>query len=83
MADFDWSIPAAIFTLTAKWLLGKRRASGWVMEILGGFFWNYLSWNSGLMGWFAMSLIIQVMNVRGLILWTRKNSKLGVDTAAD
>ena len=74
MEDFDWSIPAAIFTLTGKWLLGRRRRVGWIVEMVGGGFWHYLSWTSGMWGWFVMSLIIQYMNVRGFVLW-RKSAR--------
>jgi hypothetical protein len=74
VTDFDWSIPAAALTLTAKYLLARKSAAGWAVEIVAGLFWNVLSYQSGMLGWFVMSLIIQAMNVRGLVLWSRKNS---------
>lgn len=33
----DWF--AASFTLTGKWMLGRRWRAGWVVEIIGGCLW--------------------------------------------
>ena len=71
MIDFDWSIPAAVLTLTGRWLLGKRKVSGWVVEIAAGLFWHWIAYSHQIWGQLVMSVIIQVMNVRGLMLWWR------------
>ncbi len=62
---------AAVFTLGGRHLLGKKKVAGWYVEIVAGLFWHYIAFTHEIWGQFAMSVIIQVMNVRGLILWSR------------
>jgi len=67
--DLSWI--AAIFTLLGRHLLGKKRIAGWWVEIIAGLFWHWIAFNHEIWGQLTMSVIIQVMNVRGLILWSR------------
>lgn len=68
-----WEISwlAAVFTLWGKHLIGSKRRCGWWVEIIAGLFWHYIAWSHEIWGQLAMSLIIQGMNVRGLILWSK------------
>ncbi len=72
---WEWSWPAAVLTLSGRWLLGKRRLSGWVVEIAAGLFWHYVAYTNEIWGQLVMSVILQVLNVRGLWLWMRKNGR--------
>ena len=75
MIDFDWSIPAAGFGLLAKWMLGKRQRAGWAVAVLAGLFWHYVAWHHEIWGQLTLSFVIQAVNIRGYILWSRRDKR--------
>jgi len=67
---FDY--PAAALSLSGRYLLGKKNIWGWVVEIGAGGFWHCFSFYHETWGQFAMSILIQIFNIKGLIEWKKQ-----------
>jgi hypothetical protein len=65
------SLSTSFFTLLGMWLVGDRRASGWVIAIANQVLWVALIIDTQAWGLFLLVAALLVIYGRNLWLWTR------------
>jgi len=63
---------AAIFELTAKWMVGDKNRWGHVVHLISGVLWTYVALTMPLYGMLIITVPAIVINIRNFIKWSRK-----------
>ena len=63
---------AAIFELTAKWMVGNKNKWGFIVHLVGGAMWTYIAFTTPMYGLLIITIPAIVINIRNFIKWSRK-----------
>jgi len=63
---------AAIFELTAKWMVGDKNKWGHAVHLISGVLWTYVALTMPLYGMLIITIPAIVINIRNFIKWSRK-----------
>ena len=71
---FEMDIIACIFEVCGAWLVGNKNKWGFVVFMIGNYFWLLTGINNGLRGLVIVSVVFGFINVRNFKKWHRKKS---------